>query len=93
MMTTMMLGRRFTITGNYYNDDDDYKTINNECDEGDYDIKAPCEYPTTLHYFRKWDIYIQWRIQVGGKSGHCPPIEVGNGVWPLGGRKSNDSTV
>src|SRR6218665_3920146 len=30
----------------------------------------------------------------GGKSGHPPPIEVGNGVWhPLGGRKSNDIIV
>src|SRR6218665_3591039 len=29
----------------------------------------------------------------GGKSGHVPPIEDGNGVWPLGGRKSNDSIV
>ena len=33
-------------------------------------------------------------IQGGGKSGHGPPIEIGNGVWPpLEGRKSNDSTV
>jgi len=31
----------------------------------------------------------------GGKSGHGPPIELGNGVWPPSGtgRKSNDSIV
>src|SRR6218665_2635748 len=30
----------------------------------------------------------------GGKSGHGPPIEIGNGVWtPLRDRKSNGSIV
>jgi len=29
----------------------------------------------------------------GGANPAMPPIEVGNGVWPLGGRKSNGSIV
>jgi len=35
----------------------------------------------------------QCRIQGGANPAMAPPIEVGNGVWPLGGRKSSDSIV
>src|SRR6218665_2931365 len=42
--------------------------------------------------FKPGSTHDQWRIQ-GGQIRPWPPIEVGNEVCPLGGRKSNDSIV
>src|SRR6218665_2023053 len=58
---------------------------------------VPCNrslYITIENYVTIQDICIQWRIQ-GDKSGHGPPIEIGNGVWPPSGTeiKSNGSIV